>query len=177
MRVPPPSVLPNPSMQELPTSLKMITVWLVVGVVVFLGFRFWEAREQQMRVEVGEGGVVEIRRGRDGHYHWPGSIDGRPVDFLVDTGATRTAIPMSLARSLDLEQGAAVTSSTANGITTGRMVRGNVSLRGGVAVRNLPMVALPDLGDSPLLGMDVLGRLPLQQRDGVLRIELGASAR
>jgi aspartyl protease family protein len=36
------------------------------------------------------------------------------------------------------------------------------------------MVALPRL-DAPLLGMDVLGRLHWQQRDGALRIDLGAA--
>jgi aspartyl protease family protein len=34
------------------------------------------------------------------------------------------------------------------------------------------MAALPGLGERPLLGMDVLGRLHWQQRQGVLRIEL-----
>ena len=34
------------------------------------------------------------------------------------------------------------------------------------------MVALPALADRPLLGMDVLGRLHWQQRDGVMRIDL-----
>jgi aspartyl protease family protein len=36
------------------------------------------------------------------------------------------------------------------------------------------MVALPRL-DAPLLGMDVLGRLHWQQRDGALRIDLGVA--
>jgi len=39
----------------------------------------------------------------------------------------------------------------------------------------LPIVALPALDDRPLLGMDVLGRLHWQQRDGVLRIEIEKS--
>ena len=36
------------------------------------------------------------------------------------------------------------------------------------------MVALPHL-EAPLLGMDVLGRLHWQQRDGALRIDLGGA--
>ena len=36
----------------------------------------------------------------------------------------------------------------------------------------LRIVALPGLSDRPLLGMDVLGRLHWQQRDGVMRIDL-----
>jgi aspartyl protease family protein len=44
-------------------------------------------------------------------------------------------------------------------------------LRGGVSMQRLQVVALPQLSDSPLLGMDVLGKLHWQQRDAVLRIE------
>jgi aspartyl protease family protein len=54
-------------------------------------------------------------------------------------------------------------------------VRADIELQGGVSVRRLQIVALPRLGDSPLLGMDVLGRLHWQQRDAVLRIELGSA--
>jgi len=43
-----------------------------------------------------------------------------------------------------------------------------------VQVDRLPVVALPALGEQPLLGMDVLGKLHWQQRDGVLRVELEA---
>ena len=39
-------------------------------------------------------------------------------------------------------------------------------------VDRLRAIALPRL-DAPLLGMDVLGRLHWQQRDGALRIDLG----
>jgi aspartyl protease family protein len=48
----------------------------------------------------------------------------------------------------------------------------DLSLQGGVKAQRLRVVALPGLSERPLLGMDVLGRLQWQQRDGVLRIEL-----
>ena len=48
-------------------------------------------------------------------------------------------------------------------------------LEGGVRADRLRMVALPNL-EGPLLGMDVLGRLHWQQRDGALRIDLGAGS-
>src|SRR4051794_23843692 len=64
-----------------------------------------------------------------------------------------------------------VRSSTAGGWTTGRVVRADLALEGGVRAERLRMVALPNLA-SPLLGMDVLGRLRWQQRDGALRIDL-----
>ena len=119
--------------------------------------------------------MVELRRGGDGHYHWPGRINGREVDFLVDTGATGTAISASLARELKLESLGAVQSNTAGGLVTGQVVRADVALQGGVNAQRLRVVALPVLSDRPLLGMDVLGRLKWQQGDGVLRFELRAA--
>jgi len=89
-------------MAELPGTLKVATVWMVIGVALFLGISWWQDSERQSLITVGAG-VVEIRRSADGHYHWRGRIDGREVDFLVDTGATGTAIPKRLADALGPE--------------------------------------------------------------------------
>ena len=159
---------------ELPRSIKVVTVWLLLGVFVFLSIQWWQHDQRQTRFQL-DGDVIEIRRGGDGHYHWPGSINGRDVDFLIDTGATGTAISAALARELGLESIGSVQSSTAGGVVTGQLVRADVALRGGVSAQRLRVVALPGLDDRPLLGMDVLGRLRWQQRDGVLRIERGGA--
>ncbi len=156
---------------DLPRSLKLVTVWLLVGAVVFVAIQWWQHRAQQTRFQVS-GGALEIRRSNDGHYHWPGRINGRQVDFLIDTGATGTAMSASLADELKLEAFGTVRSNTAGGVVTGRIVRADIELQGGVKVDRLQVVALPKLGENPLLGMDVLGKLQWQQRDGVLRIEL-----
>jgi predicted aspartyl protease len=48
------------------------------------------------------GSAVEIRRAPDGHYHWPGRLNGVATDF-VDTGATTTAaVPLALAERAGL---------------------------------------------------------------------------
>jgi len=159
--------------RDLPRSFKLLTLWLLLGAAVFVGVQWWQRQAEQARFET-RGGAVEIRRSADGHYHWPGRINGRAVDFLVDTGATSTAIPTTLARELGLQPIEAVHSSTAGGVVTGQLVRADLELRGGVSVERARMVALPGLGAGPLLGMDVLGKLHWQQRDGVLRIELTA---
>ena len=158
-------------MSELPRTLKIATVWLLLGVLLFLGVQGWQ-RQQQATQFSAAGGVIEIRRGADGHYHWPGTINGVAVDFLVDTGATSTAIPARLARSLGLESVGQVRSQTAGGPVTGQVVRVDVELDGGVVARNLRVVSLEGLGDRPLLGMDVLGRLHWRQAGGVLTIDL-----
>jgi aspartyl protease family protein len=161
---------------ELPRTFKIVTVWLLLGVVVFLGMQWWMRQQQQTRFQL-LGGVIEIARGPDGHYHWPGSINGRELEFLVDTGATGTAISAQLARELNLPSLGQVQSNTAGGVVSGRVVSVNLALQGGVSAQQLRVVALEGLNDrrteQPLLGMDVLGKLRWQQRDGVLRIELG----
>ena len=158
--------------QDMPHTVKVVTVWLLLGLMVFLGLQWWQHRAEQTRFQM-QGDAIEIRRGPDGHYHWPGRINGRAVDFLVDTGATGTAISAALASELGLEALGSVQSSTAGGVVTGQVVRADVELQGGVSAQRLRVVALRALGSNPLLGMDVLGRLRWQQRDGVLRIEAG----
>ena len=158
---------------DLPRTFKLVTVWLLLGVLVFLGIQWWLHRAEQTRFQQ-VGVAIEIRLSADGHYHWPGRVNGRAVDFLVDTGATGTAISTALAIELGLEAIGTVKSSTAGGVVTGQVVRADVELQGGVSAQRLRVVALRALGANPLLGMDVLGRLHWQQRDGVLRIEAAA---
>lgn len=158
---------------DLPRSFKLITLWLLLGAVVFVGVQWWLHRAQQTQFQLS-GGAVEIHRGSDGHYHWPGRINGHAVDFLIDTGATGTAIPESLARKLKLHSIGTVRSNTAGGVVTGQLVRADLELMGGVNVQRLSVLALPGLGPNPLLGMDVLGTLRWQQSDSVFRIEANA---
>ncbi|MEP7301930.1 MAG: retropepsin-like aspartic protease [Caldimonas sp.] len=159
---------------ELPRTLKFATIWLLLGALVFVAFQ-WRQHETQKASFSAQGDVVELRRGDDGHYHWPGTLNGRAVDFLVDTGATGSAIPAALASKLGLDSEGTIRSSTAGGEVSGQRVRADLVLDGGVRVERLRLAALPGL-DSPLLGMDVLGRLHLQQRNGSLRIDLRPTA-
>jgi aspartyl protease family protein len=160
---------------DLPGWLKHTTVWLLLGLGVFLGVQAWQAQQRATRFVV-DGQVLEIRRSSDGHYHWPGRIGPHEVEFLIDTGATGTAIPAALARQWGLPVVGSLQSSTAGGVVHGQVVLGDLRLQGGVSAERLRMTALPQLA-SPLLGMDVLGRLRWQQEAGVLKIELQKEAR
>jgi aspartyl protease family protein len=157
-------------MKDFPSSLKLATVWLVLGTAVFLGVQHFQHERAQTRLSVNAQ-RIEIRRGDDGHYHWRGRIAGEAVDFLVDTGATRSALPAALAERLKLPTEGRMRLQTAAGESTGIVVRADVTLEGGVRIERLPMVALPQLGEQPLLGMDVLGRLDWRQGAGVLIVE------
>jgi aspartyl protease family protein len=160
--------------QDLSRTFKIVTVWLVLGVAVFLGFKALEQQRERMSFVEAQG-RVEIRRSPDGHFHWPGTVNGVAVDFLVDTGATSTALPQALADRAGLESEGRVMSSTANGTVRGSVSRADIALQGHVQARRLRVTVLPGLS-SPLLGMDVLGRMQWSVAGGVMRIEpLGAA--
>ena len=162
-------------MRDLPGWLKHGTVWMLLALAVFLGVQAWQAQQRATRFVI-DGQNVEIRRSGDGHYHWAGRIGGREIEFLVDTGATGTALPAALARELGLRVVGSMQSNTAGGVVQGQFVVGDLQLQGGVRAEQLRMAALPHLA-APLLGMDVLGRLRWQQEAGVLRIQLQGSGR
>ena len=155
-------------MRELSSTFKIVTLWLLLGTLVFLGFKWWEHEQQRSRFVINQG-VIEIGRGLDGHYHWSGRINGTPLEFLIDTGASSTALPLELARELGLTLYGQVRTNTAGGVAQGQLARVDLSLEGGVQVDRLQVLVLPQLGDKPLLGMDVLSRLHWSQRNQTMR--------
>jgi aspartyl protease family protein len=155
--------------KELPHTLKLLTIWLLLGLVIFLGIKAWEREREASRFKLA-GEFIVLTRADDGHFHWPGRVAGIEVDFLVDTGATTTALPQSLAERAGLKPLGAVRTQTAGGAVRGFIARADIALDGGVRADKLPVTVLPDLS-APLLGMDVLGRLHFSQRPGELRIE------
>jgi aspartyl protease family protein len=157
--------------REMSRTWKLATAWLLLGMVVFVGVQAWQAEQQRSRFSIdGASGAIELRRAPDGHFHWPGSVNGIAVDFLVDTGATGTAIPQALADRAGLVAEGRLQSSTAGGVVQGTLSRADVALQGGVRAERLRVAVLPQL-DSPLLGMDVLAKMRFTQSDGVLRLE------
>lgn len=152
----------------LSSTFKIATAWLVAGTLMFVAFQAWMNHEQRTQFSVN-GGVITLERARDGHFHWPGRLSGVPVDFLVDTGATSTAIPAALARRAGLATGGSVRSNTAGGTVTGTIGTADVELDGGVTAQRLRVAVLPDL-KTPLLGMDVLSKLRITQEGQRMRI-------
>jgi aspartyl protease family protein len=114
---------------------------------------------------------VVLARNRSGHYVAGGRINGEPVRFLVDTGATDVALPLELARRLGLPLGAARISRTANGNVRVWGTRlGSVDL-GGLRLSDVRASVLPNMpGDEVLLGMSYLKHFELIQRDGTLTV-------
>jgi aspartyl protease family protein len=163
---------PNPSAREFPRGLRLTIVWLLIGTAVFLAVQALQARAERARFSFDtESGRIELRRAADGHFHWPGRVNGVAVTFLVDTGATRTALPGALAREAGLAAEGTIRSSTAGGVVEGQVARADIELRGGVAAQRLRVAVLPQL-EAPLLGMDIISKLRLSQAGGVLTLEV-----
>ena len=118
---------------------------------------------------------VVLKRNRFGHYVTSGEINGQPVTFMLDTGATGVAIPEATARRLGLRRGAAFPTQTANGTTVSYAVRLDRVSVGAISLQDIPASISPGLGtDEVLLGMSFLKHIEFTQRGDqlILRQEI-----
>jgi aspartyl protease family protein len=119
--------------------------------------------------------TVTIQRSANGHFQTEVTVDGRRIDMMVDTGASMIALRERDAKRLGIHPGIndyTAKVSTANGIVkAARVELGRVDV-GGVTVRNVAAMVLPDeaLGTN-LLGMSFLSKLRWEQRNGRLVLE------
>lgn len=109
------------------------------------------------------GGTVSIARDEQGHFRADGRVDGRHVMFMVDTGASVVALRESDAASFGLHPSRrdfTAQVNTANGVVHGAPASLNMVEVGGLLVRDVKALVLPDeaLGEN-LLGMSFLARL------------------
>ena len=119
--------------------------------------------------------TVTITRGDSGHFQTEAVINGRRLDFMVDTGASLIALRERDAAALGIhpaERDYTAKVSTANGMVMAARVSLNRVSIGGVAVEDVAALVLPDraLGQN-LLGMSFLSRLRWEQRNGRLVLE------
>ena len=113
----------------------------------------------------GEFQEVVLLRNRNGHYVFDGEINRHKVTFLVDTGATTTAIPGGMQQALGLKAGPATSISTANGLTTAYFTRLDQLSIGAIELFDVKASIIPNMGvDEVLLGMNVLKHFELIQR-------------
>jgi aspartyl protease family protein len=117
-----------------------------------------------------------VRRDQRGHFQAEARVDGRRMDFLVDTGASVVAIPEREAARLSIRPSRrdyTVQMKTANGTVMAAPTQLRMVEVGGIIVRDVPAVVMPDaaLGEN-LLGMSFLSRLRrFEVADGRLVME------
>jgi len=112
--------------------------------------------------QVVEGDETRVRRAPDGHYWLRAEINGHPANFLVDTGATLTAISGETAAAAGLEAreaGLPVRMQTANGAVAAELTTIDELRFGNVVARGLDAVIAPGLGPTNVIGMNFLSRL------------------
>ena len=108
---------------------------------------------------------VQVWRNTSGMYTTVGSINGLPVSFLIDTGATQVAMNAGQARRLGIDYrvtGSPAEVTTASGVERAWMVSLDSVKVGELEVRNVQAVVLD--GAQPqttLLGMSYLGRMKI----------------
>jgi aspartyl protease family protein len=119
--------------------------------------------------------TVKIEAGRGGHYFLDARVDGRNIDFVVDTGASKIALRESSAAKLGIFPRPSEyvgRSSTANGIAKYAPVKLNRVDINGITVYDVEAAVMPDSAlDMNLLGMTFLSRVKFSQANGRLVLE------
>lgn len=115
---------------------------------------------------VAGAGPITLERNRAGHFVATGRINGEPVQFLVDTGATYVAVSSGLADRLGLERAGSAWFNTANGRVRGDLTTLDEVSLGGYSARAVRGSITPGMeGEMALLGMSFLNRFDIQIRD------------
>jgi aspartyl protease family protein len=119
------------------------------------------------------GREIVITAGPGGHFITPGSINGRSVRFMVDTGATVLALGRdeALRLGLDLSTARAALSETANGTVQVQMITLTRVRVGDVEVANVPAMVVPATMPYVLLGNSFLTRFQMRRENDVMRLE------
>lgn len=143
--------------------------WVAIFAALFaiFSFRFefitiWDRVKADISGTAGQsisGEAIELRRQDDGHYWLQVDVNGKPVRFMIDSGATTTAINANTASETGVEvnaNGYPIILSTANGRVAAK--RGIVrSLTVGPhSIENHQVVVSESFGDVNVLGMNFL---------------------
>jgi aspartyl protease family protein len=113
--------------------------------------------------EAANSRTITVSRDQRGQFAVDARVDGRPVGFMVDTGASVIALTERDAARLGIHppQSAFVAEvKTANGTVRGAPTRLDLVEVGGLAVRDVAALVLPDQSlNENLLGLSFLSRL------------------
>ena len=119
--------------------------------------------------QVVEGRETRVPLAPDGHFWLHARVNGVPTNFLVDTGATLTAVSTETARRIGLEPreaGMPIRMQTANGTVAAQLTTIDDLRFGNVAAHGLDAIIAPGLGPTNVIGMNLLSRLASWRVEG-----------
>ena len=155
----------------------VIAAWIILLVLLTVFFndrldRQNNPNRQLDRVTTGTVPEVRLQRNRQGHYVASGLINGHPVEFMLDTGATDVSIPASIAEKLDLKRGRAMAYQTANGPITAWQTSVDEIRLGDLQLGPIRASINPhDSTGAVLLGMSFLKHLDFSQQGNTLTLK------
>lgn len=150
-------------------NFAMALFWVAVLGLMYVGMDYYLQPSAQV---VQADGSLRIPRHRDGHFYADGSINGQPVRFMVDTGASAIAVTDELAQKAGLEGGEVAQFRTANGTRTGRLVRAQSIVVGPLQVNHLTVGTgyTGRTAQDALLGQNFLRQFDVLMRGDVMEL-------
>ncbi len=146
--------------------------WVAIFAVFIVGFSYqrellavWSRVSGEMigaNEQAIVGDTLRIRQSADGHFWVDAKVNAKPVRFLIDSGATTTAMTLRTAQRAGIDMSESpfpVVLITANGSVEAQ--RGTIqSLQiGPMVAQDLPVVVAEEFGDSNVIGMNFLSKL------------------
>jgi aspartyl protease family protein len=119
------------------------------------------------------GSEIVLTAGRNGHFRTIGQINGKSVEFMVDTGASVVSLGQVEADLLgiDYKNGKPGMTRTANGSLPTRMIVLNSVRVGDVEIANVEAAVTPGSLGIVLLGNSFLTRFQMKRENDVMRLE------
>ena len=167
------------------STIGMIAAWIIIFAVVLTAFSYRQEIDSVFQRVSGdvmgrprqsaEGANLRIGMAADGHYWVEGTINGTEARFLIDSGATVTALSSETARAAGIEtdrQRMPVIMQTANGPVEAQRAIVTELVVGSIRMRDVPVVIAPQFGKINVIGMNMLSRLKSWQvRDREMLLE------
>lgn len=142
-------------------ATRQALAWGLIFVGVIAAAGLWQDVRESVApaARVLEGGRIEVPLGPDGHAHLTAELNGVPVRFVVDTGASMIALRSRDAHRVGIDPDRLAytgRAQTANGIVGTAPVRLDSVTLGGITDENVPAVVIEGALDRSLMGMSFL---------------------
>jgi clan AA aspartic protease (TIGR02281 family) len=125
----------------------------------------WSAPVETTKVKI----PVVLEQGLGGHYFLDSEVNGVPVKFVVDTGASVVSLPASIANAAKINCTGQIRMETANGSTPACTGVINKLKFGSFLLNDVLAAIVPNLGQ-PLLGMNILAQFKITQDGNTMKI-------